>query len=261
MKLLRKVVFTFQLILFLLSSIISLSQGINQIDAQGRKQGVWKKSYENGQIRYEGNFKNDQPVGEFRYYHPNGKLKAIIRHTNDGYSSAAELYNENGILVAKGFFYDEHKDKTWEYFNEKNGKLISIENYQQGIPHGDWIVYFKEDTVVTEIFTFVHGQKEGPWKQFFPDGKLKLDANYLHHQLDGPYTLYSPEGKELVHGNYQNGKKIGEWKFFTDDGKLKRIEWYDEDEKIKEEILIPEEPIKDVPLDPALDPENQQQYP
>jgi len=261
MKLLEKPILIVQLIFFLFSSVIALSQGINQIDAQGRKQGVWRKSYENRQIRYEGNFQNDQPVGEFRHYHPNGKLKAIIIHTGDGHSSAAEFYNENEILMARGFFYDEWKDKTWEYFNQKNGKLISIENYQQGIPHGEWIVYYKEDTVVSENFTYDHGQKEGPWKQFFADGKLKLDASYLHHQLDGPYSLYSPEGKEVVKGFYQNGKKMGEWEFYTNDGQLKRIEWYDQNEKIKEEIFIPEEPIKDVPLDPLLDPENQIRIP
>jgi hypothetical protein len=38
----------------------------------------------------EGNFKNDQPVGEFRYY-TQWKLKAIIRHTNDGHSSEASI--------------------------------------------------------------------------------------------------------------------------------------------------------------------------
>jgi len=48
---------------------------------------------------------------------------------------------------------------------------------------------------------------------------------------------------------------MGEWEFYTNDGQLKRIEWYDQNEKIKEEIFIPEEPIKDVPLDPLLDPE------
>ena len=91
--------------------------------------------------------------------------------------------------------------------------------------------------------------------------ELKLDASYLHHQLDSPYSLYSPEGKEVVKGFYQNGKKMGEWEFYTNDGQLKRIEWYDQNEKIKEEIFIPEEPIKDVPLDPLLDPENQIRIP
>ncbi|MCF0207492.1 MAG: hypothetical protein HUK15_08695, partial [Bacteroidales bacterium] len=51
---------------------------INYIDINKKKQGKWVKKYDNGQIRYEGFFTNDQPTGTFKYYHENGKQKSIL---------------------------------------------------------------------------------------------------------------------------------------------------------------------------------------
>ena len=36
----------------------------NLTDSRGKKQGAWSKKYDNGNYRYQANFKDDQPVGE-----------------------------------------------------------------------------------------------------------------------------------------------------------------------------------------------------
>ena len=51
-------------------------QEINRTDSKGRRQGAWTDFYPNGQKRYEGQFKNDVCVGEFKYYDEQGQLKA-----------------------------------------------------------------------------------------------------------------------------------------------------------------------------------------
>ena len=48
-------------------------------DENGKKQGKWMKR-KDGVKFYAGQFKDDIPVGEFKYYYPNGKLK-ISTHT------------------------------------------------------------------------------------------------------------------------------------------------------------------------------------
>ena len=60
---------TFFTILFItLFSFIINAQDVNKIDAKGKKQGVWKKYHPNGMLRYTGSFKDDKPVGVFKYY-------------------------------------------------------------------------------------------------------------------------------------------------------------------------------------------------
>ena len=58
--------------LFLTALSLQAQDSLNQTDKAGLKQGLWRKHYPNGNIRYEGNFSNDQPEGEFRYYHESG---------------------------------------------------------------------------------------------------------------------------------------------------------------------------------------------
>ena len=49
---------------------------INKTDQQGRKQGHWIKKYPNDNVMYDGFFKDDHPVGEFRRFFENQSLKS-----------------------------------------------------------------------------------------------------------------------------------------------------------------------------------------
>ena len=57
------------------NSFFSVSQSINYVDNIGMKQGVWQKKYANGNIRYEGTFKDNKEIGLFRYFYEDGSLK------------------------------------------------------------------------------------------------------------------------------------------------------------------------------------------
>ena len=49
----------------------------NKIDENGKKQGPWKKTYPRSiAVQYEGQFKDDKPVGTFKYYYPSRKIQA-----------------------------------------------------------------------------------------------------------------------------------------------------------------------------------------
>ena len=39
------------------------------------KQGMWQKKYNNGNVRYEGFFKDNKETGLFRYFYEDGSLK------------------------------------------------------------------------------------------------------------------------------------------------------------------------------------------
>ena len=61
--------------LFFTTFLFSQTDTLNQIDAKGLKQGMWKKNYANGKIMFEANFKDNVPIGEMKRYHRSGKLK------------------------------------------------------------------------------------------------------------------------------------------------------------------------------------------
>ena len=61
--------------IFFLIPFLSISQSINYVDNFGMKQGMWQKKYNNGNVRYEGFFKDNKETGLFRYFYEDGSLK------------------------------------------------------------------------------------------------------------------------------------------------------------------------------------------
>ena len=66
--------FLIALLAFLIANPI-LSQEINISDKNGNKQGQWKKYFKNGNIKYEGQFQDNYPVGIFKFYYETSELK------------------------------------------------------------------------------------------------------------------------------------------------------------------------------------------
>jgi len=76
----------------------------NQLDSKNRKQGYWCKYYPNGKKAYEGWFKDDKPVGEFKRYHQNGELKVIMVYSESPPYVITTFFNEDGKKIVSGFY-------------------------------------------------------------------------------------------------------------------------------------------------------------
>ena len=68
---------------FLVLNLSAQPQAPDRIDSKGNKQGSWKK-YVKAALIYEGNVKDNVPVGEFKYYHSTGKITWITLFTKGG---------------------------------------------------------------------------------------------------------------------------------------------------------------------------------
>ena len=98
---------------------------INKTDQQGRKQGHWIKKYPNENIMYDGFFKDDHPVGEFRRYYENKTLKSLLIYSSDGTEADATIYHPNGNISSKGKYINQMKEGKWQFFSAFiNGYLI-----------------------------------------------------------------------------------------------------------------------------------------
>ena len=87
------------LLILLLTGNVIAQNTVNQVDAQGRKQGFWSKKDADGKLLYQASFKNDQPVGEMKRFHPNGKLKAVLTYVEGSELSDAKLFDERGRMI------------------------------------------------------------------------------------------------------------------------------------------------------------------
>ena len=203
----------YKIIMCLFISALALAQNVT--DEQGRKQGKWSQNHDNGQLRYEGSFVDDNPSGIFLYYTERGVLKANLEFFNEGESASARLYHANGKVQAVGLYQNELKEQLWKYYDKKE-KLIREENYKIGKLEGQTTLYYPDGNVL-EKSTYVADKKDGKSLQYYRNGQLKLSANYKADKLEGSYTLYNSAGVKKYSGKYLNDIKDGIWKYYKDD--------------------------------------------
>lgn len=193
------------------------AQDLNRTDSKGRRQGPWTDFYANGQKRYEGQFKNDYCVGEFKYYDEQGNLKATNTFDKSGSRALNRSYS-NGKMIATGYYVNQKKEGEWRYFSKENGKLLLVEENKNGKVHGHSTVYNPLNDKVAEEACYVEGRRNGPCKQYFDSGILMMECEYKNDKLDGPAKTYYPSGALKEEGVFQQGEKIGIWKTYNEDG-------------------------------------------
>ena len=186
----------------------------NVTDAQGRKQGLWSKKYDNGNCRYRATFKDDQVVDSLVRYHENGKKSALIVYRADGVGNAL-LYDESERPIAQGLYRGNLRDSLWRLFDAEH-HVTAIEPYDKGVLNGVVTVYYPNGDVAEET-SYVNGIKQGPWRQYFRGMAKKVTASYRNGQLHGEFKGYNQEAICDVDGQYDNGREQGIWKLYDND--------------------------------------------
>jgi antitoxin component YwqK of YwqJK toxin-antitoxin module len=195
------------------------------VDASGKKQGYWKKKDDAGKLMYEGEFKNDVPVGKFKYYYPNDSLKATMSFRKDGKSSYARMFHGNGKRMAEGKYVGrEMKDSVWTYYDE-TGTLLSREKYKSGLKDGPAFVYFPDGSI-SEERNYTDDKQHGPFRQYHDSNKLKASGMYRDGKMEGKMTYFFLNGTEASAGFYKNGERNGPWIYRTDKGEVRNRELY-----------------------------------
>lgn len=225
-------------ILFFLM-VLNLSaqpQAPNRIDSNGNKQGAWNK-YDKGVLLYEGNFKNNVPVGEFKYYHANGKLKSITSFIQGVHEVKTLIFHSNEKKASEGIFIDQIKHGEWKYWNEE-GILITIENYNNGKKSGVWKLFSSSTGILLEERNFIDDKLHGSVKTFYIDGVLCSVENYINGQRNGIAESYFIDGKLSIKGTFHEGLKIGVWNYNDQNGKLRKVIEYNKSQIVKTYLVF-----------------------
>ena len=212
----KKLIFLFLAIVSFLSLFAQSS--INQTDANGHKQGKWIGKYANGNIRYQGSFANDKPVGEWKRFHENGKINAHLYHIFNTDKVTAELFDSNGVRYAKGNFKGTAKDSTWNYYN--NTQLVGQENFSDGTKNGRSLTYFENGIPATES-NWEKGLLNGVSRSFYSSGKTKTETLFQQGKRQGLNQVYYESGQKQITGQYTNDQSDGTWTFMDENGKVK----------------------------------------
>lgn len=203
-------------LLLLVSASLQAQDTVNMTDSKGQKQGFWRKVNAEKQVVYEGRFINDKPVGEFRYFYPDGKLKTIMNYKTGSDEVSSVSYHANGKKMAEGVYRQKQKTGEWRYYNDLS-VLMSEEYYDNGKAVGTWKNYY-DDGKLLEAFSWKNGLKEGAWIQYFTDGSIRMTAGYTSGKLEGEMKYFYPNGSLMMIGQYHHDLKDGIWTSYKEDG-------------------------------------------
>ncbi len=234
----------------------SYSGPANQEDMAGNRQGLWIEYFDNGLVKYEINFVNNKPVGVYRKYHENGKLKANLVFDETSTKASAILYDENGSRIAMGFYVNQQKDSLWQYFIADT-IVLREENFDNGVKDGYDKVYFVTGSVYEER-NYSEGIEHGAWRRYYGNGQEMFETKYVNGELNGPYIKYYSDGVLNISGKYKDNVRDSTWTFYNKETNERSEIFYingiaenqEELDRIETEWFIEQEENGSILLDP-----------
>ena len=101
---------------------------------------------------------------------------------------------------------------------------ITVEDGQP-IKHGPYREWRPDGTLKLEG-EYDRGKKSDLWQVYREDGTLDNESTYDDGELHGPWTTYHPNGQKSGEGRYDRGKKTGSTTFWYDNGQMKAQSTY-----------------------------------
>jgi len=162
---------------------------INQVDADGKRQGFWrisgpvknKPEYPEGKIYEEGQYVDSKKTGVWKRFWPNGNMLSEIEYKANRPMGAYKIYQKDGSIEEHG---------NWEY-NTNTG------NYKR---------YHENGNVAQEFHFSENGTRNGEQKYFHENGKLAVKVNVQNGKEQGTMQRYHKNGDLKAELVYNDGK-------------------------------------------------------
>jgi antitoxin component YwqK of YwqJK toxin-antitoxin module len=194
---------------------------INQIDKNGKRQGIWQGTYEESKRpKYKGTFVNGLETGTFEFYDDTkaGKVIATRVFNAKDHSAYTTFYDQKGNKVSEGNVVNKLFDGIWTYYHLESKTIMSTENYLKGKLEGLKKVYFKSGKIAEETY-YTNNLKNGVYKNYAENGVILEETYYVNGIYHGEAIFRAIDGTITSKGKFVNGEKKGLWQFYKN-GKL-----------------------------------------
>ena len=191
-----------------------------------QKHGPVNRYYDNGQLKIAGFYRNNIKIGAWKKYYKNGQLSSTYTYTNKGrltgvkksYFKDGHLISEtnklkNGGLITKGYY--ESGDLFYVY------TMASSKGNTWFVNDGYYKEYYKNGVLKIES-NYLKGDLNGVWNRFYENGIKEWEVEYFNNYRQGGYKKYYKNGKLKLEGTHLANLKHGEEKRYNENGVL---EW------------------------------------
>ena len=112
-----------------------------------------------------------------------------------------------GVLIEEGVFFYGTKHQRWLSLND-NEQLLNKEHFHKGWYRDSDITYYDpaNKTRVREVVPIQYGKKEGPYYQFFNNGKMAVKGVYQFDKRIGIWEEYYDAARTTIKREIQYPK-------------------------------------------------------
>ncbi len=223
-------------------------------DNSGKAQGEWLTYYGNGKLSSVVNYKDGKKQGMSKEYFFNGNMKREAPFSNDLFDGKVLLYYNNGALqdennyvagITNGkvrtYFQNGNPNIDLDAKNDKlDGKIIQYDPHgyvimkadtKDGDKNGQYVSYYANGNIKAKGLV-KDGKGEGKWVYYYDDGKVSKECEYLKGDETGNVKEYYQNGKVSTDETFDNkGKITGTATNYDDDG-IKYFEGVYKDDKL-----------------------------
>lgn len=180
----------------------------------GKAKEHGEEHYENGGIKYVGDYVDGLYEGEGILYYEDGSVCYSGSFAAGVYEGAGKYTDENGDVYAGTFTGGVI---TGSGTLTKSGKLYYSGYFADGVISGDGKIYYA-DGGVKLAGTFADGVVNGSAMEYYEDGTLKYSGMFSAGLYSGEGVLYFESGKKQYSGAFELGVYSGEGTLYSEDG-------------------------------------------
>ena len=203
-----------------------------------QKNGQGKEYYENGNIKFEGEYLNGKKWNG-KLYHYSRRNKENIQELKEGKGYIKEFYSNDNIKYEGEYYNGQRNGKGKEYnydgFLAFEGEYLDNKKYNV-------IGYDSKKNIIYKI-----EKGKGFIKEYDDEKKLIYEGEYLNGEKNGKGKVYNLDGQLIFEGEYLNnqrkkGKELIFVSYVSYEGEyLYGNKWngkgYDKNHSIKYEII------------------------
>jgi hypothetical protein len=145
------------------------------------------------------------------------KLLLIAVFSVTCYNTYSQGYNDNqldslGLKQGKWFEY-----RALPHLVLTGKRRVPLPGNSKAVWWADSLVFNRESPVYKLEGEYINGLKNGIWKEFYDNGKIRREVNYLNGIPSGLIRVYHPNGNLIWHGFFSNHTYMTV-EYFNEDG-------------------------------------------
>ena len=171
----------------------------------GKREGQWYFYFADGKTEQEGVYKDGKPDGKWMWYFADGKIRREEHFAKGKEDGIYYELSHQGDTLQCGEYIEGEKHGTWRM---QTGDALVVENYNDGIPHGEYTVYNLPDMSIRIRSKYLNGNLHGQFTEYYDDGKVYREGQYMGGNQNGPWKIYNEEGLLLTIVEYRQGEIV-----------------------------------------------------